>query len=250
MRVLLIEPPVSCYDVGTGIIGLAEPLALECVAAGLDGHEVQILDTRMEPTLQKVLREFRPHLVGCGGYTVGVASVKNVLQEAKQYDHEILTVVGGHPATVRPQDFNHEYIDAVVVGEGELTLRDLISAFAAGRAFDDIPGLGLRRNRQFILTAERPLANLDSLPFPARGLVRKYRHRYFRGKWQPIASMYTSRGCPHRCTFCGMWKVNRGKYRLRSPARIVEELKTIPETFIDFVDDNTFENINWTMDLA
>jgi len=58
------------------------------------------------------------------------------------------------------------------------------------------------------------------------------------------------RGCPHRCTFCGMWKVNRGKYRLRSPARIVEELQTIPETFIDLVDDNTFENIQWALDLA
>lgn len=250
MRVLLVEPPVSRYDVGTGIVGLAEPLALECVAAALDGHEVRILDMRLEPALQKVLREFRPHVVGCGGYTVGLASVKNVLQEAKQCDNGILTVAGGHHGTVRPQDFNWEYIDAVVVGEGELTLRDLVSAFAAGRAFDDIPGLGLRRNGQFILTADRPLADLDSLPFPARGPVSKYRSRYFRGKWQPIASMYTSRGCPHRCTFCSMWKVNRGKYRLRSPARVVEELQMIPETFIDIVDDNTFENIRWALDLA
>jgi len=142
MRVLLVEPPISRYDVGTGIIGLAEPLALECVAAGLDGHEVRILDMRIEPALQKALREFRPHVVGCGGYTVGVASVKNVLQEAKQFDHGILTVAGGHHATVRPQDFNQEYIDAVVVGEGELTLGDLVSTFAAGRALDEIQGSG------------------------------------------------------------------------------------------------------------
>lgn len=250
MRVLLVEPPVSRYDVGTGIVGLAEPLALECLAGALDGHEVQILDMRIEPALQEVLRDFRPHVVGCGGYTVGVASVRNVLQEAKQFDSKILTVAGGHHATIQPHDFNQEYIDAVVVGEGELTLRDLVSAFATGRFFYDIPGLGLRQNGQFILTADRPLADLDSFPFPARQLVRKYRNRYFRGKWQPIASMYTSRGCPYRCTFCAMWKVNRGKYRLRSPERIVEELKMVPEPYIDLVDDNTFENIRWALDLA
>jgi hypothetical protein len=37
---------------------------------------------------------------------------------------------------------------------------------------------------------------------------------------------------------------------MHSPSRVVEELQMIPETFIDFVDDNTFENISWSLDLA
>ncbi len=55
--------------------------------------------------------------------------------------------------------------------------------------------------------------------------------------------MYTSRGCPFKCVFCSMWKVSRGKYRMRSPESIVRELEAIPGKHIDFVDDNSFVDI-------
>lgn len=80
--------------------------------------------------------------------------------------------------------------------------------------------------------------------------MQHYRPHYFRGPWRPIASVYTSRGCPHRCAFCGMWKVHRGQYRTRSVEKIVAELRELPETRIDLTDDNTFDNVAWAARLA
>ena len=250
MRVLLVEPPICRHDVGTGVIGMAEPLSLECVAAALAHHEVRILDMRLDRDLDRALRTFKPHTVGVGAYTVGVNNAKAVLQQAKRHDARIRTIVGGHHATVKPRDFSESYVDAVVVGEGELTFPELLEAFEGAKDLRGIQGLGLPEGGGIVLTPERPLSDLDTLPFPARHLVSQYRQSYFRGKWRPIVSMFTSRGCPHRCSFCGMWKVHRGKYRLRSPERVVEELKQIPEEYVDVVDDNTFENVAWARRLA
>ncbi len=250
MRILLVEPPVSKNDIGTGIVGLAEPLALECVASGAAGHDVRILDMRVCPDFDREMESFRPHVVGTTCYTPGVHSALKLLEEAKKHDPRVFTVAGGHHATVQPGDFNSEAVDAVAVGEGEETFGELADALDRGRPVGDIPGLALKDGAGLRFTAERPLMDLETAPFPARHLVEKYRMNYFRASWRPITSMYTTRGCPYRCVFCSMWKVHRGKCRMRSAQSIVEELKTIPGKYIDLVDDNSFIDIGRSRELC
>ena len=87
------------------------------------------------------------------------------------------------------------------------------------------------------------------MPFPRRELTSKYRHRYFRGTWRPIACIIGSRGCSFRCTFCCQWILNKGKYRVRDPESIVYELNKIEEPFVIFVDDNSWEDFEWVEQL-
>ena len=251
MKILLVEPPANPHDIVTGVVGLAEPLALECVASTLSPcHEVRILDMRVEPNLQGEIEKFRPDIVGTTCYAVGVYVTKELLRETKRLNPDIFTVVGGHHATLIPEDFFEDFVDAVVIGEGEETFKELTDRLEEGKDITTVSGIAYRKDGSFFITDERPLLNLDNLPFPRRELVEKYRDKYFRASWHPITSLYTSRGCPFRCSFCTMWKVNRGKYRTRSAESVVKELEAIPGKYIDFVDDNTLADIKRAYELC
>jgi radical SAM superfamily enzyme YgiQ (UPF0313 family) len=124
-------------------------------------------------------------------------------------------------------------------------MRELVDAHEAGTDLRLVPGLALKKdgNGELLLTGKRPLADLDELPLPNRDLVAPYRQHYFRGSWRPIVSLTTERGCPFRCHFCSMWKINEGKYRRRSPVSVVDEIESIPTPYIDFIDDNTLHDV-------
>lgn len=245
MKILLWEPPIGPHDITAGVVVLNEPLGLEAIAAGLlPHHEVRISDLRLDNHIGKELEEFQPHIVGTTSYTAGVYTANRILREAKNYNPHILTVVGGHHPTMKPEDFNNEFIDAIVLGEGEITFKELVNAYDNGHHFREVPGLALPGKDKLFFTQTRPLiADLDTLPFPARNLTQRYRSQYFRGKWRPIASLMTSRGCPYRCNFCAMWKIMRGKYRMRSAESVADELAQIEENYIDLVDDNTLHDV-------
>lgn len=244
MRVLLVEPPFSENQVHIQGFGLAEPLSLEMLAGSLRGHETRILDMRLEPDLEGVLQRFEPQIVGAGCYATGVYTVRNLMRRVKACSRDAFTVAGGHHASLIPADFADEAIDAVCVGEGEDTLRELADAGDRGADPACVRGLALRRPDGTLRpTGKRPLLDLDALPFPDRSLVRRYRQHYFRGSWRPIASLSSERGCPYRCDFCSMWKVNEGKYRVRSPESVVSEIGGLDEPYIDFIDDNTLHDV-------
>jgi len=244
MRVLLIQPPISPIDFAAGKLVLNEPLALEIIGACTKNCELKLLDMRVDDNLERELDSFQPDIVATTSYTAGVYAALATLKKVKTYNQHILTVVGGHHATLMPQDFNKEFIDAIVIGEGEITFPELIDAYEAKDDFKKVGGLALPKNGRLVFTPPREtIADLDIAPFPDRHLTKKYRHRYFRGTWQPMASLYTSRGCPYRCDFCAMWKVARGKYRMRDPERVADELAGIEEEYVDVLDDNTLHDV-------
>jgi radical SAM superfamily enzyme YgiQ (UPF0313 family) len=243
VKILLVEPPPNRYDIVSGVMGLAEPLALECVASTLFNHDVRILDMRIDRSLQRELERFKPDVVGTTSYVTGVYIARDLLREVKKSNPDIITVIGGHHASLIPGDFFEDFVDAVVIGEGEETFKELTDRLEQGRDISNVRGIAYRKDGRFLVTDERPLLNLDDLPFPRRELIEKYRNKYFRASWHPLTSLYTSRGCPFRCSFCSMWKVNRGKYRVRSAESVVRELETIQEKYIDFLDDNTLADV-------
>ncbi len=245
MNVLLVHPPINPSVVGAGIFYMGEPLALETIAAPIDNHVVKILDMRSEDSLEKELKRSEPDIVGVTALTVDVYSALDVLSRVKKFDSDILTVVGGHHATVMPDDFCTDAVDVIVIGEGIRTFAELVDAHATGKDLATIPGLALRRNGSLEFSEQRPpIADLDDLPIPARHLTKKYRNSYFRGTWRPYASMITSRGCPYRCKFCAAWRAENGKYRTRSPLKVVEEIESIEEDLVSIADDNFLHDLD------
>ena len=119
------------------------------------------------------------------------------------------TIFGGiNPSCLPEQTLENNYVDAVVAGEGE-------------EAFLDI----LKGNKEKIVNKPY-IKNLDSLPFPDRNLIRQERNiqQAFKDNGYRIASIFCSRGCPFRCTFCASHSVWSRKVRYRSADNRIHEV--------------------------
>jgi anaerobic magnesium-protoporphyrin IX monomethyl ester cyclase len=189
----------------------------------------------------------------------------------------VRVVVSGHDAADAPQVYLQAGAEFVVVGEGEITLGELLARMSSsgGRSgaaeqtvgvgaptpaprvrYDDIPGLifvdlGLQRR-----TGPRALLKeLDSLPMAAWDLIDipryrefwKQRHGYF------SLNVVTTRGCPYLCNWCAK-PVYGNTYHTRSPERVVEEIRVLRERYAPdhlwFCDDIFGLKKRWLMPFA
>lgn len=240
MKVLLVQPAKPRKAIGGEDIAVYEPLALEYVAAMIrDHHDVKILDMRLDDDLDAVLKVFRPDIVGVTAYTVHVNVVKDLFEKIKKYDPGIVTVVGGHHATIAPDDFFVDAVDCIVQGEGVFTFKEIMDRLGSKMNLSGIPGTAVRTNGTFKQYRGEAVFDLDSFPFPDRTLTAPYRNNYFSEWMKPLASIRTSKGCMFRCSFCALWKLTGGKYLTRKPENILEELGMIEEEFIFFADDES-----------
>jgi len=261
MRILLAQPaPFEKGRLGLeNMIWMSEPVALTAVAGAVidDGHEVRILDMRIEEAtvFAETLRSFKPDIVGVTSMTTDCYQAKALLYSAKRWSDKVLTVVGGHHPTLSTEEFCEPFIDVIVRGEGELTFAELVREAArsqqAGTApnFAPIAGLVYREGsaRQpvvcFRKTPPRSQATqLDALPPPASHLVEHYRPHYFFMVAQPMASIFTSRGCSFDCNFCAIWEFYERRTRYLSAKKIVDQMERAKERFVFILDDNFLTN--------
>jgi hopanoid C-3 methylase len=239
MKILLIQPYSSSALMDQ--IYLFEPLALEYLGAGmqLDGHTVKVLDARIDGDIDGAVRSFQPDVIGLTGFTSHVNIIKDIARRVRALAPRAATIVGGHHATVRPEDFNYADIDAVVIGEGVFTFREIVAALASKADLLQVPGIALPSPDGMIFGTSRPYTPLDQLPAPDRRLTAGYRSHYFSEWFKPLASIRTSLGCTARCNFCALWGITGGKYLRRDPESVIEELRSIEEDNVFFCDDES-----------
>ncbi len=153
-------------------------------------------------------------------------------------------ILCGADATDHAADYLARGADFVLIGEGEVTLGELLDRLhhrsdAEAAALDDILGLAWPGGR----TPRRSdLVQLDELPFPAWDLidVERYRDVWLRHYGYYSMNMVTTRGCPYHCNWCAkpIWGQ---RYHSRSPENVTAELKWLKETYrpdhIWFTDD-------------
>lgn len=249
MRILLVYPNAKKEIIGWGDMGaIAEPVALEYIAAAarLDGHEVRLLDLRLNlDRLDDTLRTFQPDVVGVTGYSMHVLRCLEICRRARELLPACVTVAGGHHATLEPVDFFEPEIDYVVVGEGTGPFRAILHRLASGRPVVevvDVPGVWARREGEFAFGGDASKFDIDAIPQPDRTLAPDDRAHYFIDWMKPIALLRTTVGCPYRCSFCALWRIMDGHYHKRDLDQVVEELKTVPERYVFLVDDEPFVN--------
>ncbi len=245
MRIVLVHPAGSNWVPGkTDITPTANrmaPLGLLSMAAFLErrGHTVFVHDclgprapSGPGANAAQVLR-LRPDLVGFSATTSGFLDGYAMAEEVKRANPAILTVFGGvHVSSLGAVLLRHfRHIDCLCMGEGEATLAEL----ADGRAAGDIDGLIWRDGGQTVTNPPRtPIADLDSLPFPAYEKLDRFPAEYhlplFSYTLTPGATMVTSRGCPYRCSYCDRSVFHRG-FRYNSAAYVYEHLRYLRRRF-------------------
>lgn len=248
MKVLLVQPRRSKQLGFNGVVTL-EPLGLETVGAALEGHEVRILDLFDETELVPTLERWRPQAVGLNcSFTMDVRRTLRLAEVVKEVLPKSFVFVGGHHASLSPEDLAAPQIDAVVIGEGEAVAPELLARVVLGLPLAGLAGVAPYRPgdlREAVI--HRPLAtDLDALPAPDRRLTADYRDLYHLGFRRPIATVETSRGCPFRCNFCSVWRYFQGQVRTKSPERVIQELWSLDPAIreVFFTDDNFLADVN------
>ncbi|MGD2248169.1 MAG: radical SAM protein [Candidatus Methanofastidiosia archaeon] len=226
MKVVLVKPPEhSPLNFGT--------FSLAVVGAAIrDSADITILDftnTSIDQAVTKTI-EHTPDIVGVT--TMGRTSVEPTcayVEMLRKYYPGII-VVGGHGATMMPHPVLHAGATAVVLGEGETTLKEIVNTGIK----DTIKGLALLRDGHVVKTPVRPLIEpLDNIPEPARDLAGP--------PPQGIGLVETSRGCPYKCLFCEASRFYHGIWRPHSPNRVVKDIQNVVSsgaTIVHIVDDN------------
>jgi anaerobic magnesium-protoporphyrin IX monomethyl ester cyclase len=200
--------------------------------------------------LEEYIKSSRPAIVASSSLaTCNTYTTIRTLATAKKVAPSILTIAGGQHFTATADESLRTYpeVDAIVRGEGELALVDLVNAAKNSKSLAGINGVSFQKNGRVFHNPDRPLiANLDELPMPAYHFVQDHIHKYhftmMTGPKTIYALVEGSRGCPHRCTFCSQWKHWQGTWRSKSPKRIADEFEMLHRNygaeFLWLTDDN------------
>jgi anaerobic magnesium-protoporphyrin IX monomethyl ester cyclase len=154
-----------------------------------------------------------------------------------------LVVMGGpHVSFLDEETLQTKYVDYVVRNEGEYSLLSLTDHLSGRIPLDQVKGVSYLDNSHAKRTPDMPfIADLDSLPFPARDLLPMSLYRE-RMNGRPMTTMITSRGCPYNCEFCSSSEFFGVGWRARSVANIIEEVELLYHQYgyraLSFVDDN------------
>ena len=240
MRVLLINPYYPISETPSPPLGLAY-LASALIEAGV---QVKILDLVVFPyspsMLQSLLEDFKPQVAGITAVTMTFDNAVEVMTDIKRIDPDILTVMGGPHVSfcARETLLANSVLDAIVLGEGERTIVELVQVADQKQVWSAVKGIAYRKDTKICITERRELIEkLDNLPVPDRSLLPLGRYRAL---GMPI-SLTTSRGCPHKCIFCVGRKMVGAKVRYRSVGKIVDEL--------EYLNSLNFHQINIADDL-
>lgn len=242
MKTVLINPPQNTkYP--------QPPLGLASIAAVLEGenYQAEILDANaLQLSESEIAEEIgNVDITGITAMTPFINSAIKVAKEIKKEKPGSTVIVGGAHVTVLPEETlsNVPEIDIIVRGEGEETVVELYNALKSGISLQNVRGITYRDNGRVISTPMRPpIADLDSLPFPAYHLLPLHRYKLHppHGRKLPFMAILTSRGCPYNCIFCSKPIFGR-KVRSQSPQRIASEVEYLEEKFkvkeIAFYDD-------------
>jgi len=199
------EEIFSAHTAGSQI-NYWQPLGTLYIGACLlrAGHEVRLFNGAFLTHAEILSRvgEFKPHVAGIYSTTFGWPKALTTAADIKRLDRGIVTVAGGpYPIAVQERclDGVGACFDAVVTGEGEQTMVELLQRIATGTSLDDVQGIVFRRGPDIVKTSPRPLLeDLDALPFPARELLgeaARYLPPPATYRRAPVATIITSRGC-------------------------------------------------------
>jgi anaerobic magnesium-protoporphyrin IX monomethyl ester cyclase len=220
------------YPLGVGFLG---------TILRQQGHEIRIFDQNAEAAsdqaLLELISEFQPTVVGFSVITPNYPVARQQMRAIKRLYPEPRIVAGGIHASMFPEDLLADGADAVVLGEGESVISQLLECLAHGRDPDQVPGVVFRNRSGTIVKTPgwSQTSNLDELPIVDRSLYNLPRYTHH--------SMLASRGCPHHCAFCCNYTgtIRNDGVAIRFHEKVIDEMQHLRDKFgareIFFADD-------------
>ncbi|HEU23807.1 MAG TPA: B12-binding domain-containing radical SAM protein [Mesoaciditoga lauensis] len=241
MKILLVNPINPSYYYRFGLI--FPPLGLGYLSAVLKQHEheVKIVDMNVEKFDFQNYHYADYDLVGISSDTVRFPWAEYIAKRVRAQGVKV--VMGGpHPSVDAYNILKSKTADYVVLGEGEESFVNLVSAIEKGERYPNIGGVGyVNENGEVHLSAMRFISDLDSIPFPDWDGLSLERYNW-RSYGKRSMSIISSRGCPFDCEFCSVSQLMGRLWRKRSVDNVFEEMKILVKKygyeFLVFFDDN------------
>ncbi|PYR35097.1 MAG: B12-binding domain-containing radical SAM protein [Acidobacteria bacterium] len=245
MNVLLLSMPDSFEHMPPVAVRMPNG-GLASLAGNVDAHHrVAIADLilarRVGPTLERLLSEERPRVVGLSVMTFQRTTALNIARFIRTRIPDVRIVVGGYDPSLAPQAYEASAdVDFIVRGEGEHTFSDLLRELEGANRFHDVAGLSYRTPRGFVSTADRKVLRLASTPLrlPHRG-ARVLGGYTLLGRQVDVVE--TSRGCTYDCSFCSIIEMRGRNFHPYPIDRVMADIgdaRSHGARSIFLVDDN------------
>lgn len=242
-RQIFFQPPLS--------LGYLASYAMKY--GGYPEKDIMIIDENAGDDVVKTVGEFRPDVVGMTTTTPVYLRARELARRIKSLRRDVPVFIGGPHTTAVPREvLNEKCFDAAVIGEGEVTVLELLKLYEKSSEFSrsglsEIDGIAYRNGTSARINRGREFVkNLDDIPFPSRNLMNmdfylKPKNYIIRGVIGRITQVMSSRGCPYDCIYCSnklMWKRT---VRYFSPEYVVSEVEHVVKNYgvegIYFMDD-------------
>ena len=240
MKKILLVSTSSRYVLDKTLTSYSFALGFLSAVLSRNNYSVEILDLFCEEwkngkaLLLDSLKKFKPDAVGFNIITMNRFSTYEAINLIKKLAPKTKIILGGCHATIMYKQLLKNFpIDAIVLGEGEETIIDLLKNFDN---LKKVKGIAFMHKNQLIKTAPRDfIKDLDSLPI--------VEHNRFINKDSKVAFVFTSRGCPYNCSFCSASLHWKRICRFRSTSSVIKEIEHLLLNYpnleeIRFMDDN------------
>lgn len=239
-------------------------------AAKKSGLKFDLLDleiSRYSDNEAKSYLNSHKYDVYCMGTIVtGYSKIKKIAGWIRECNKNAVIICGNTVVSSVPKTtLCRTEVDIGVIGEGDITIVELLDAVCNNKDLSSVKGIAYKSNGGILFTEERPvIADLDSLPIIDWEIfdVESYLKQSVEGVGKPYPLpkdkirefvVNTARGCAFQCTFC--YHAFRGKkYRYRSADSILKELNILNEkygvNYVDFFDELTFFSKNQAEEFA
>ncbi len=243
MKILLVYP-----SSGIPFKGDNYPLGLLYLAGALekDNHKILVKNyygkdwDKSKDEIISVIKDYSPDILGLSCSTMNRTSCFKISKIAKEINPNMKIIMGGvHATSTYKQILENFPVDAILLGEGEISIPKLVGALGENKSLKNVNGIAFKdKGKVYVNPRLEFITNLDELPIP--------RHELFVDNIKETgeAIMITSRGCPFNCIFCSTTEYWGRRWRPRSAKNVVDEMeyiiKNVPEVKKIRINDDTF----------
>jgi anaerobic magnesium-protoporphyrin IX monomethyl ester cyclase len=220
-KVVLFYPPYEGEPLGA-------PLCLLALAAKLreQGFEPVIIDAAIQPEHIKAVCEAAEGALCVGISVLTGPMIRGAIKAAKAvkalYPSLPIVLGGWHPTLLADETLAEPYVDVVVRGQGEVTLCELVQAFACSGSLRQIAGISWKTGVMRTHNPDRKVEPLENLPTAAFDMVDF--DAYERAGGTRKLAYATSIGCPYACNYCTDTVFYKRRFNALSAERVVREL--------------------------
>ncbi len=222
------------------------------------GFVIEFIDEQIRPDYAPIIEKhgtgiFLAALTAATGY-----QIKGAVEFSKRIKtinpHTKTIWCGWHTSLLPEITLQENYVDFVISGQAEIPFEQLVDALNNKTSYENITGLGYKKNEQLLINPKAPFKDIKNFPDINFDMIEPENYTFVNSFSKRCISYFASHGCPFQCDFCSLATVFGGKWYPKEINQIISDISYLKEKAhidaISFWDDNFFTNKTHSIELA